>query len=356
MQSVDNVGEEEPQEGDAPTQAQELAKQLSKLRQRGLAKIDSRQQGRLEVPLLEELARRHTPDARLSRIERVRQLLQHGLQAFAQAGHKADAEFILPLFFDDGLGAAVSRRSAGDLLADARKTSKLSEDNFDNSRRDIFLTFADFLLPFVPPTAELDVDPSTQDKPRSEPVGADSNPSLSPTPPAILHQAGEQHVAKRRSLTLLVSLIVGVLLIAAVVLWGLLQLHSPGAPRQGGPSSAHNPSNSSGSTAAPAGRPTLKFDDLGGGSSIIKVYPGVKDVPQDKRSNGTYQNGNIVGAICKVSGRIVTSDTNVGERPNTSNVWIEIAGSPGVKQYAPLTYADMAQSDLNSLPGCEAAP
>jgi len=35
-----------------------------------------------------------------------------------------------------------------------------------------------------------------------------------------------------------------------------------------------------------ASEPPLTFDDLGGGSSIIRVFPGVTDQPADKLENG----------------------------------------------------------------------
>src|SRR5581483_1111770 len=49
--------------------------------------------------------------------------------------------------------------------------------------------------------------------------------------------------------------------------------------------------------------PTLVFDDLGGGSSVIEVYPGVTSSVADKQYNGTFNSGDRVMAECKTEGR-----------------------------------------------------
>lgn len=93
---------------------------------------------------------------------------------------------------------------------------------------------------------------------------------------------------------------------------------------------------------------TLTFDDLGGGSAIIGVYAGVQDRPEDRQRTGTFQSGDTVRAICQTTGRMVSSDTSVGERAQQSNVWVRIDGSPGVQQYASLTYADVSAATLSA--------
>jgi hypothetical protein len=97
---------------------------------------------------------------------------------------------------------------------------------------------------------------------------------------------------------------------------------------------------------------TLTFDDLGGGSSIIQVYPGVEDIPARKKFNGTYNDGDTVDAECKTKGRTVHSDTSVGEENRSSNDWIRIHGTPGETQYATAAYVEDPEQLLAQLPVC----
>jgi hypothetical protein len=94
------------------------------------------------------------------------------------------------------------------------------------------------------------------------------------------------------------------------------------------------------------------FDDLGGGSDIIKVFPGTKDTSPDKTANGTFSSGDVVAVKCKTIGRTVTSNPAFGERARQSDVWLEIVGAPGPRQFAPLTYAAISAQTLAALPGC----
>lgn len=346
MRSVDGVGEGS-QDLDEPGKAAELAKELGRLRWRGLAYVDNRRQGRLVVPGLEALARRHTADDRLSRVELLRRLLQDGLQAFEESGHKEDAEFARRLFFGDRHSTALSRELAGTWLDAARKDSKLQQDKFDDLRRAIFVTFADFLLGFVPPVAEERTGPDTDVEMTGIPVDNHGSSNSPPLTTAPLDQDTTKPPRKRRPTPLFAGAGAAAILIASV--WIVLHRNS------GESASAHTPSpNHSRSTPSSfTGRPVLTFNDLGGGSSIINVYPGVKDTPEDKLPNGTYQSGNSVGAICKTNGRKVTSDTAAGEHPKESSTWVQIAGTPGLTQYAPLTYAEMTQTQLRNLPSCQ---
>jgi hypothetical protein len=395
MQSGDNAGDA-PQ-ADELAEAQLLAKELGRLRQRGLAYID-RRQDQLELPLLEVLARRHTSERRVTRIELLRQLLHDGLLAFELAGYQEDADFARPLFFGGGKGTAITRESAGALLDKARKRSSLG-DKFDERRRDVFLTFANFLLTIVPAVADEEI-PETDDDARTgqaedpvstedpapvessapaedfaagedpapaedfaavedpapaEDLAAVEDPAPVPLPPPLLvPKRNEQQTAGRGpGRWVLVGLVVIALIAAGV--WATRKFISSGNSGQGGgqSTSAQDRPNSSVATGSANGRPTLTFDDLGGGSSIINVYPGVEDVAGDKLSNGTYQNGNTASAVCKISGRLVRSNTAVGERSNQSSTWIEIAGTPGIMQFASLTYATMPQAQLNTLPTCQ---
>ena len=104
---------------------------------------------------------------------------------------------------------------------------------------------------------------------------------------------------------------------------------------------------------ADVGRPVFRFDALGGGSQVIRVYPGVGESLADRTHNGTYFSGDVVLAICKTRGRTVRSHPEVGERPRESDIWICIDGSPGMTQYATLTYGDMTRGDLEALPSCD---
>lgn len=98
---------------------------------------------------------------------------------------------------------------------------------------------------------------------------------------------------------------------------------------------------------------TLRFDALGGGSSIIRVFPGVKDTSQDKLANGTFADGQTAPAVCKTSGRRVNSDPSVGERKRSSGEWVRVVGTPGETQYATLTYADVSRQGLAKLKQCQ---
>ncbi len=96
----------------------------------------------------------------------------------------------------------------------------------------------------------------------------------------------------------------------------------------------------------------ITFDALGGGSSIIQVYPGVENTLADRTADGTFANGQTVGAECKTLGRLVTSDPGVGEQYRKSRAWIEINGSPGQTQYATAVYIEEPQVILKLLPEC----
>jgi len=98
--------------------------------------------------------------------------------------------------------------------------------------------------------------------------------------------------------------------------------------------------------------PTLVFDDLGGGSSIIRVYAGVKQAAADKETTGTFNSGDSVPAECKTEGRTIHSDTSAGEADRTSSDWIRIHGTPGETQYATAVYVENPKDLLAQLPEC----
>lgn len=97
---------------------------------------------------------------------------------------------------------------------------------------------------------------------------------------------------------------------------------------------------------------SLTFDDLHGGSPIVKVYPGPKDTPADREYNGTFNDGDVVAAECKTEGRLVSSVTSVGEAPRSSSDWVRIQGTPGMTQFATAVYIENPDQVLGQLPQC----
>ena len=105
---------------------------------------------------------------------------------------------------------------------------------------------------------------------------------------------------------------------------------------------------------AAANHPTLVFDDLGGGSPDIFVYPSVKTKSIGKwPEHYAFADGDRVPAFCKKLGRLVRSDPSVGERKRSSRWWVKIDGIPtGVTEYATATYAEHPKTLLRKLPKC----
>lgn len=109
--------------------------------------------------------------------------------------------------------------------------------------------------------------------------------------------------------------------------------------------SSANP-NSVGSSSAN----TLVFDALGGGSSIIQVYPGVDDTQASRQSVAAFNSGDHVTAECKTEGRTVHSHPEVGEKSQSSNMWIRFqAPQP---EYATAVYVQDPTVLLGKLPHC----
>ncbi len=96
----------------------------------------------------------------------------------------------------------------------------------------------------------------------------------------------------------------------------------------------------------------MVFDNLSGGSTIIKVYPGVSASPGDTKYNGTFNSGENVTAICKTKGRRVMSDPQLGELARTSDYWIRVIGTPNTVQYATAVYVKDSDTLLAKLPDC----
>ena len=104
--------------------------------------------------------------------------------------------------------------------------------------------------------------------------------------------------------------------------------------------------------------PYFQFDDLGGGSSIIQVYPGPGDTAADKVSNGTYRHGERAGVVCHAVGRTVVSHPEVGEQERESRDWYKLAGSTVVRgpdHYATATYGSL-QPPGATVPECPGPP
>jgi hypothetical protein len=307
----------QPSSGDDPV-ADKLADEITSARRRGLAELDlvTNRQHPLELTRLTELARRHAGDATGARIPLIRRLLDDGLTAWA-VDQPDEATFVRELFFRPGSNLDI-RVNPQVQLNKVRRERDLSEDQFDVRRRAAFRAFAVFLLQFVPPA-----DPA----PAEEAEVPDELQVPAPEP-------------RRRVST---AIVVGAITVVAVI--GLvigLVVSNVGSDKSKSPSRA---SVTASGPAAPSGQ-VIKFDDLGGGSSIISVYPGVQAIERDKTPSGTFRSGDVVAAVCKAQGRTIHSDPSSGERQQSSNMWVRIQGSPGKLQFATLTYADIAARDL----------
>jgi hypothetical protein len=94
-------------------------------------------------------------------------------------------------------------------------------------------------------------------------------------------------------------------------------------------------------TPTPTTGATLTFDDLGGGSSIIRVYPSSYDTVYD----GTYNNGDTALVVCSTTGRTVTSSPASGEEYRKSKEWYKLQIPAGQQpEYATAVYADVRGS------------
>lgn len=97
----------------------------------------------------------------------------------------------------------------------------------------------------------------------------------------------------------------------------------------------------------------VRFNALGGSSSrYLKVYAGVTSAATDMEATGTFPDREVASATCQKTGRTVISDTNAGEEPRRSNMWVRLQTSSEKPMYATLTYADVAPGDLAKLPLC----
>lgn len=116
----------------------------------------------------------------------------------------------------------------------------------------------------------------------------------------------------------------------------------PSAPSSSASATATSSAPAATTTSAPARGPMLEFNDLGGGSPYIQVYPGVSDSATDRVHNAVYPDGTQRPIECHLLGRLIVSDSSpeVGEEARQSRDWYLLKG-PDPKQYATATYGDV---------------
>jgi hypothetical protein len=298
----------------------ELVDELTRARRRGLDRLDSVHHGQvpIDVPILERLARQYAGDGQSDRIAPIRKLLWDALAAWGEADHRDEAAFVRGLFFTTD-GSSPGRHASPKVLREVVRAGQ-PEEAFRRRREDLFRLFAIHLVSFA----------------------AIRQPPPPPPPP---RRPARWQVAGVALLVLLVGTL-GFALGAAVAAGAA---RPPDSSAAGGSATQHplsEPTSPDGQLVA------FRFDDLGGGLPVIEVYPGVADTPTDRRYNGTFYSGDVVTAVCRTKGRTVTSNPSVGERPHSSDDWVQIIGLPGKTHYASLTYGEITPEDLASLPLC----
>ena len=310
------------------TEAERLATELGRVRRRGLSLLN-RARGKqqpVEVPILERLASHvGSTRAQQDRVIQIQALLDAALDAFGATRNIHAASFVRHLLADPE-GRWPGPGGPGRLLKIARTAEGIAdEDQFRKLQRQRFVEFADFLLGFKPPD-------------RAEPpVPADE-------PPAV---------RRPRSRTLLIGACVVVLLGIVGVVIGLVVSQTPAKSHMAN-SSISSPGPTVSTTSAPPADVMFRFDNLGStvaGGTIIEVYPGVRATTADRTHNASYNNGDVVRALCVTTGRTVTSDPRYNETPRTTNLWVRIGSTSGESQYATLTYGDLIPVSAK-LPSC----
>ncbi len=309
-----------------------LVKELTDARRRGLDRMDLdtgqwKAAGRTEAPELERLAREYTGDHESSRVALIRDLMSAALKEWRKQRNEDNAAFVRDLFFAED-GRTPGRRSPTELADKVRKQWNIHGKPFEERREAIFSLFARFAIEFVEakPEEPQQAEPVHRRSPGTELTRADLS-------------------SNKRGWPTTCALVAVAVLIGAIVWLGARSDDSrdPGAFADGGSTRTDEPQ--------PITAP-FTFDALGGGSSIINVYPGVRDTASDKLANGTFADGQLTTAVCKTTGRRVRSDPSVGEKPRESNVWVKVVAQPGKTSYAPLSYGRMEQNALKALPEC----
>jgi hypothetical protein len=108
----------------------------------------------------------------------------------------------------------------------------------------------------------------------------------------------------------------------------------------------------------------FKFDNLGStypGGQSIRVSKGPRDTPEDRTVTGTYNNHDVVDALCLWAhgrgGRVRQPDPAYSESSGPEkkyfDEWVKINGSPS--QYASFTYGELIPKDA-VLPPCPDLP
>jgi hypothetical protein len=143
-----------------------IADELADCRQRGIERLDRRSHNQvpLQIPQLEQLARRHAAVSRLparSRVTLIKTFLRSALASYAQQGNSEDADLIGALFFGDAVGFVA--RTAGELLDLAKdKFGEQNHERFREKRRIAFREFAGFLIGFAVPEDAADPGPDPE--------------------------------------------------------------------------------------------------------------------------------------------------------------------------------------------------
>lgn len=314
--------------GLADYQARILGEELARARERGLADLDlplgSRRQP-IRTPLLDWLAASYAKDWDLARSACIGRLLWEALSVWAAAGHQAEARLVRRLFFAPKQAAPEERRP-GALLRAALEDSGRSRWSFEKQRRAVLRDFAGFLVGFV-----------THQPVLPTPLAAVAPPTANAVArrPAVVVDRLRQHPWR---------LVDSAFVAVALVLTVIMVLHAAGGAGKG--------DGSRPTPAAVAAQATFRFNDLGGGSTVINVYRGVSDNPADKLANGTFSSGQTTTALCQTTGRTVRSDPSVGEQLRQSDRWVRVLAQPGQVSYASLTYGDIDGDALAALPDC----
>jgi len=338
----------QPEGLDLAAVVDELASELSAIRQRGISGID-RQRSRdgkqqpLVLPVFERLLKQLPAQAATGRQAHIEALLRAELDAYEQAAPTNDAAFIRRLLFLSDGSVPLGPGSQTTLLNAARSAVGLKGkvDAFRSLQSERFHLFAAFLLrdadwvtrPAAPSAEQVaDVDSPVDPHPPSA-GDAVSAPSVTKDPAGSNAPAGEtatdsDEPKSHRNTWLIALLVVAVIAGASV----LASVHFRSRP----------PAHTSDPTSPSVSKPTtyqFRFDSLGStASSILNVYPGVSSTAHDKQANGTFHSGDVVTAVCVTTGRRITSDPNYGETARSSTEWVRLAAVEGVTQYASATY------------------
>lgn len=122
-------------------------------------------------------------------------------------------------------------------------------------------------------------------------------------------------------------------------------LMTAGALALTGCGSEPSPQPAAPSAATVEVQPYVQFNDLGGGSSIIQVYPGTTEQAADRLFNDAYEDGDLFPVECKTMGREIVSNTDAGEVARQSKEWYKLKRLDGVAQFATAVYADLQPAD-----------